>query len=34
VQGQYARVAIYMSATIIGCLAAVFAGMALAERLV
>jgi fluoride exporter len=34
VQGQYARGAIYMSATIIGCLAAVFAGMALAERLV
>jgi len=28
------RAAIYMGATIIGCLTAVFAGMALAERLV
>ncbi len=33
-QGQYARAAIYMGATIIGCLTAVFAGMALAESLV
>jgi len=33
-QGQYGRAAIYMGATIIGCLSAVFAGMAVAERLV
>jgi len=33
-QGQYGRAAIYMGATIIGCLTAVFAGMAVAERLV
>jgi fluoride ion exporter CrcB/FEX len=33
-QGQYGRAGIYMGATIIGCLAAVFAGMAIAERLV
>ena len=31
-QGQYARAATYMSATIVGCLAAVFAGMMLADR--
>jgi len=34
VQGQYGRAALYMGATIIGCLGAVFAGMGLAERLV
>jgi CrcB protein len=33
-QGQYGRAAIYMGATVVGCLAAVFGGMALAERLV
>jgi len=33
-QGQYGRAAIYMCATIIGCVTAVFAGMALAERFV
>lgn len=33
-QGQYARAALYMSATIIGCLGAVFGGMAIAERVV
>jgi len=33
VQGQYGRAALYMSAMIIGCLAAVFSGMALAEKL-
>src|SRR6266550_3765900 len=33
-QGQYGRATIYMGATIIGCLTAVFAGMALAERLI
>ena len=34
VQGAYGRAALYMSATIIGCLVAVLGGMALAERLV
>jgi CrcB protein len=34
VQGQYGRAAFYMGATIVGCLAAVLGGMALAERLV
>jgi CrcB protein len=33
-QGQYDRAALYMGATIIGCLGAVLAGMGLAERLV
>jgi CrcB protein len=33
-QGQYGRAALYMGTTIIGCLAAVFAGMALAEQLI
>lgn len=31
-QGQYGRAAAYMSATIVGCLAAVLGGMMLAER--
>ena len=34
VHGQYGRAALYMGATIIGCLGAVLAGMGLAERLV
>ena len=34
VHGLYGRAALYMGASIIGCLASVFAGMALAERLV
>ncbi|PYP55116.1 MAG: fluoride efflux transporter CrcB [Gemmatimonadetes bacterium] len=34
VQGQYPRAALYMGATIIGCLGAVLGGMVLAERLV
>jgi fluoride exporter len=33
VQGQYGRASIYMAATIVGCLLALFAGMGLAERL-
>ncbi len=33
VQGQYARAALYMGATIIGCWGAVLGGMALADRL-
>lgn len=34
VQGSHARAALYMGATIVGCLAAVFGGMAIAERVV
>ncbi len=34
VQGAYGRAALYMSATIIGCLVSVLGGMVLAERLV
>ena len=34
VQGNYGRAALYMGATIAGCLAAVFGGMAIAERVV
>jgi CrcB protein len=33
VQGEYGRAGIYLCATIIGCLAAVFGGMMLAERM-
>jgi len=33
VKGQYPRAALYMGATIIGCLGAVLGGMALADRL-
>jgi CrcB protein len=33
-QGQYGRAAIYMSATIVGCLGAVLGGMAFAERVI
>jgi CrcB protein len=33
-QGQYGRAAVYMAATIVGCLGAVFGGMMLADRMV
>jgi len=33
-QGSYARAVAYMGATLVGCLATVFGGMALAERVV